>query len=82
MSTEGRVEHQKLNQLAALLPPGEIFGTQFDSQCRQKSNRPNAENGIDHNLLKYEIFICAPYEFCLCRHLARYLAFSDFGESR
>ena len=31
MSAEGRVEHQKLNQTAALLSFGWVFGVQLDS---------------------------------------------------
>ena len=37
VSAEGRVEHQKLNQVAALLSPGCVFGVQLDYSCRLKS---------------------------------------------
>ena len=33
---EGRVEHQKLNQEAALLPSGWVFGVQLDFACHKK----------------------------------------------
>ena len=36
VSAEGRVEHQKLNQEAALLPPGWVFGVQLDFACHKK----------------------------------------------
>ena len=38
VSAEGRVEHQKLNQVAALLSPGWVFGVQLDYSCRLKSD--------------------------------------------
>ena len=38
VSAKGRVEHQKLNQVAALLPPGRVFGFQLDCRCRKESD--------------------------------------------
>ena len=46
VSAEGRVEHQKLNQVAALLLPGWGFGVQLDYSCRKNSDPANAENCV------------------------------------
>ena len=40
---QSRVEHQKLNQVAAQLPPGWVFGFQLDCQCRKQSDPRYAE---------------------------------------
>ena len=45
VSAEGRVEHQKLNQVAALLPPG-VFGVQLDYSCRLKSASATNEKRV------------------------------------
>ena len=45
VSGEGQVEHQKLNQTAALLSFGWVFGAQLDSL--EKSVSPNPENRAD-----------------------------------
>ena len=45
VSAEGRVEHQKLNQTAALLSFGWVFGVQLDSL--EKSASPNGEKHVD-----------------------------------
>ena len=48
VSAEGRVEHQKLNKVAA---PGLVFGLQLDYSCRLISVSSTAENGVDDRLL-------------------------------
>ena len=52
VSAEGRVEHQKLNQVgAARPPPGWVFGVQLDYSCHKK-------RGVDRSVprwFKYEI---------------------------
>ena len=45
MSAEGRVEHQKLNQTAALLLFGWVFGIQLNTL--EKSVLANAEKSLD-----------------------------------
>ena len=39
VSAEGRVEHKKLNQVAALQPPSCVFSVQLDYSCRKKGKR-------------------------------------------
>ena len=46
VSAEGRVEHQKLNQTAALLSFGSVFGVQLDNSCRLKCVSANAEKRV------------------------------------
>ena len=46
VSAEGRVEHQKLNQMAALLSPGRVFGVRLDYACRLKSVSATAEKRV------------------------------------
>ena len=43
VSAEGRVGHQKLNQVAAL-PPGGVFVTQLVSRRRKNSVSPDASS--------------------------------------
>ena len=45
MSAEGRVENQKLNQTAALLSFGWVFGVQLE--LLEKSVSPNMETRAD-----------------------------------
>ena len=42
-----RIEHQKLNQVTAELPPGWVFGVQLDYSCRLKSVAPDAEKVVN-----------------------------------
>ena len=46
MSAEGRVEHQKLNQTAALLSFGLVFGVQLDYSCWLKDVSATAEKRV------------------------------------
>ena len=46
VSAEGRVEHQKLNQTAALLSFGWVFGVQLDYSCRLERVSSDAENRL------------------------------------
>ena len=39
VSAEGRVEHQKLNQVAAEVPPGSVFGVQLGLRQTQALNK-------------------------------------------
>ena len=50
VSDKGRVEHQKLNQEAALLSPGWVFGVQLDYSCRLKSVSSTAEKRVETRL--------------------------------
>ena len=52
VSAEGRVEHQKLNQVAALLSPGSVFGVQLDYSCRLKSVPSDAEKVVGPKIWK------------------------------
>ena len=52
VSAEGRVEHQKLNQVAALVSPGWVFGVQLDYSCRLKSVPPDAEKVVPIGILR------------------------------
>ena len=64
MSAEGRVEHQKLNQTAALLSFGRVFGVQLDS-LDIKSDPSNAENRLNwHPMSRLPDF-----DPCFCRKL-------------
>ena len=52
VSAEGRVEHQKLNQTAALLSFGWVFGVQLDYSYRLKRCPPDAEKVVQLMLEK------------------------------
>ena len=59
VSAEGRVEHQKLNQVAAQLPPGWVFGVQLNYSCLKNGKRwsgPRRSSSFD----AYHIW-CLPY---------------------
>ena len=49
VSAEGRVEHQKLNQTAALLPFGLVFGVQLDSL--EKRDWPKTLNREEYDVI-------------------------------
>ena len=67
-----RVEHQKLNQVVALLSPDWVFGVQLDYSCRLKSVLYNRKNRVvegfsfDHlrTIRKYtsSFIICTPLQ--------------------
>ena len=46
VSAEGRVEHQKLNQVAAR----RVFDVQLDYLCRLKHVSSDAENSVYYNI--------------------------------
>ena len=49
VSAEGRVEHQKLNQVgAARPPPGWVFGVQLDYSCHKKTRRGPVRAALVH----------------------------------
>ena len=51
VSAEGRVEHQKLNRVAALLPSDLVFGDQLDYSCRLKGVSATAEKRVNGAVL-------------------------------
>ena len=61
VSAEGRVEHQKLNQVEAPLLPRWVFGVQLDYSCRKKSVPPDAENRVVWIFLSYLLLNAARY---------------------
>ena len=66
---EGRIEHKKLNQLAALSPAGWVFGVQLDSI--EKSNPLSAENRVEDNV---EVMVELMSD-CVCRTRTQVTAF-------